>query len=667
MGEQLLLGTAYYPEYMPEERIDTDFSMMRAAGINVIRIAESTWSTWEPEDGKFDFSLLRHTLDKALKYGLRVIVGTPTYAIPSWMARKYPDVMVQTPTEQRRYGHRQYHDTMNPHYRFYAERIIRKMMEAVADHPAIIGYQLDNEMRYAQNVGPYMLEAFQKHMQEKFKSPQAMNRAYFLPYWSNSFAAWEDFPDPAGTINGGIAGEFDFFRRSQAAAFLEWQKSILLEYKKQEQFITHNCCFDFSKGYSYGVREDINHYQVSQLVDICGCDIYFPSQSQLTGAEIAFGGDTTRSHKGKNYLVLETQAQGFKNWTPYPGQLRLQAFAHVASGADSVMYWNWGSIHNSAETYWKGVLSHDLQPNPIYRELCRIGEEFRKHVDVLLHTKKKNRVALVTDNQSMTALRWWPLDRDCSYNDVVRWVYDALYELNISCDVVDVNALNPADYYWIITPALYATTQQTIDKLREFVLNGGILVSTLRSFVADEHFSVWPDTAPHNLNDVFGASYQLISAMDGVRVGGIPAKYMGELLCADLAQELYPYDHPYWKQYSAVTENSFGQGRAYYIGTMFDKPLLKSIFRKIRDEMCTRFQLQNTLADVEFPVIVRESLTRQDKPVRFVMNYSSDENELICPYLRVKDILTGKTWRQGEKITLKDWDVLVLIDQYENA
>ena len=111
-----------------------------------------------------------------------------------------------------------------------------------------------------------------------------------------------------------------------------------------------------------------------------------------------------------------------------------------------------------------------------------------------------------------------------------------------------------------------------------------------------------------------------------------------------------------------MTENSFGQGKAYYIGTMFDKSLLKSIFRKIRGELSARFQFRDALADVEFPVIIRESLTQQGAPIRFVMNYSSDEGELICPYPRVKDILTGRSWRQGEKIMLTDWDILVLMD-----
>ena len=64
----------------------------------------------------------------------------------------------------------------------------------------------------------------------------------------------------------------------------------------------------------------------------------------------------TRSLKQNNYFVLETEAQGYPCWTPYPGQLRQQAFSHVASGAALVEYWHWHSIHNSFETYWSCLL-----------------------------------------------------------------------------------------------------------------------------------------------------------------------------------------------------------------------------------------------------------------------------------------------------------------------
>ena len=121
-------------------------------------------------------------------------------------------------------------------------------------------------------------------------------------------------------------------------------------------------------------------FKASTAVDITGVDIYHPTEDDLTGKEIAFGGDMTRSTKdGRNYLVLETEAQGQHGWVPFPGQLRLQAYSHLASGADMVEYWHWHSIHNSFETYWKGLLSHDLEPNPTYREA---GAVSYTHLDV---------------------------------------------------------------------------------------------------------------------------------------------------------------------------------------------------------------------------------------------------------------------------------------------
>jgi len=55
MKQNLLFGCAYYLEYMPYERLEEDLEMISGAGMNVVRIAESTWSTLEPQDGVFDF------------------------------------------------------------------------------------------------------------------------------------------------------------------------------------------------------------------------------------------------------------------------------------------------------------------------------------------------------------------------------------------------------------------------------------------------------------------------------------------------------------------------------------------------------------------------------------------------------------------------------------
>lgn len=294
MENRLLFGTAYYPEYMPYERTDQDIAMMKAAGMNTVRIAESTWSTLEPAEGIFDFSYIDRVLEKTEKAGMLVIVGTPTYAVPAWLVRKDPDIMAETSEGREKYGHRQIFDLLNP--------------------------------------------TFRKH------------------------------------------------------------------------------------------------------------------------AEIAFGGDSIRSLKDDNYLVLECQAQAFKYWTPYPGQLRLHAYSHLASGAGGLLYWNWHSIHSGYETYWKGILSHDMGTNPAYEEVCRTGQEWKRIGAALCSMKKDNRTALVVDNHSLSAFKWFPIDKDLTYNDVVRWMYDSLYEMNIECDIVDINALEPDRYDMIVTPALYCVS-----------------------------------------------------------------------------------------------------------------------------------------------------------------------------------------------------------------
>ena len=165
---------------------------------------------------------------------------------------------------------------------------------------------------------------------------------------------------------------------------------------------------------------------------MAGVDIYHPTQDELTGTEISFGGDSTRSLKRDNYFVLETEAQGFPCWVPYDGQLRLQAYSHVASGANMVEYWHWHSIHNSFETYWKGLLSHDFKENDTYRAAKVIGNEFARIGGHLVNLKKKNKVAMLVSNEALTALEWFPIDStggfggEVKYNDVVRYVYDQL-------------------------------------------------------------------------------------------------------------------------------------------------------------------------------------------------------------------------------------------------
>ena len=569
--DHLLYGAAYYDEYMPYDRCELDARMMKKAGMNVVRIAESTWATYETSDGVFDFSHVTRVLDVMEKYGIAVIVGTPAYAVPAWLVKKYPEILAVTPYGRARYGARQNMDITNKHYRFYAERIIRKLMEVTAGRKCVIGFQLDNETKYYDVAGLEVQAGFVKWLRVKFHDSLAeMNSAFGLDYWSNRINSWEEFPDVTGTINGSLAAEFDRYRRSLVTEFLAWQAEIVREYKRKDQFITHNLDFGW-KEHSYGIQPGCDHREIAKHLTVAGCDIYHPSQSDLTGEEIAFGGDLIRTLKHDNYLILETQAQGYPRWTPYPGQLRLLAYSHIASGAKMVEYWHWHSIHNSFETYWKGVLSHDLGENRIYREASVIGNEWQRIGPHLAGLSKRNRIAVMVSNTALTALDKFRIDAvsgdsgTIGYNDVLRGVYDRLFHLNLECDLIWENEADPGAYDMIVVPAMYTICEETVLKMRAYVENGGVLLMTFKSAFADDNVKVWAGLHPYRLTDVFGTYYQEFAFPDRES----SASVFAELLEVEEGTEiLMRYDNPFWKEYAAVTAHPYGKGWGIYMGTM---------------------------------------------------------------------------------------------------
>ncbi|WP_180793649.1 beta-galactosidase, partial [Oenococcus oeni] len=233
--------TAYYYEYLPTDRLAKDIEMMKKAHLNIVRIGESTWGTYEKQSGVFDFSPLDKVLDAMGKAGISVIVGTPTYAIPTWLAREHPEIMVQQKEERLPYGARQIMDITSPAYLFYGERIIRKMLEHINEHPAIIGYQVDNETKSYGTSSSNVQAGFVKYIKKEFNNDiEKFNREFGLDYWSNRINSWEDFPSMDGTINGSLGTEFAKYQRQLVTDYLKWQVNIVNEYKKSKQFVTHN-------------------------------------------------------------------------------------------------------------------------------------------------------------------------------------------------------------------------------------------------------------------------------------------------------------------------------------------------------------------------------------------------------------------------------------------
>ena len=666
---EILYGVAYYGEYMPYDRIETDFKMIRDAGMNVIRIAESTWSTWEPEEGVFDFTHLHRMLDCAAKYELKVIVGTPTYAIPSWLAKKYPDILTVTHNGKELYGHRQNMDITNPDYLHHAQIIIEKLMKQVKDYDCVIGFQLDNETKPYDTCSKYAQAKFVEYLKNEFPDIDEFNREFGLDYWSNRVDDWDAFPDIRGTINMSLDAEYKKFQRKLVTDFFAWQADIVKKYKRDDQFITHN--FDFEwHDYSYGMQPEVNQYEAAKCMDIAGCDIYHPSQSSLSGREITACGNIARGIKGDNYLVLETEAAGNHPWLPYPGQLRLQAISHIANGASMVEYWHWHSIHNSFETYWKGLLSHDFAENDTYREACIIGKEFQEKGSHLVNLKKKNDVAVMVSNEALTALNWFGIQAtsgdngEIRYNDVVRWIYDALYRMNVECDFVWPESENLSEYKAIFVPALYAAPDSTLERLNQYVKDGGTLVVTFKSGFANENVKVHADAQPHILKDALGISYNQFTFPREVKLSGKlygtdsadgeGARVFMELLKPEGAEVLAGYDHYNWKDYAAITRNKYGEGTAYYLGCMTDDNTLYKVIKGALGSAGVE------LSGYSYPVIVREGTNDFGKTVRYFLNYSAEEQEVTYKYDDGEDVISGEEIKSGEELKISAWDMRIV-------
>lgn len=683
--EKLYFGAAYYSEYLPYDRVEKDMEMMEKAGMNVIRIAESTWSTLEPQEGVYDFTHIDRMLNAAACHHISVIVGTPTYAVPTWLVKKYPDILAITQNGRERYGHRQNMDITNPDYLSHAERVIRVLMEHVKDVPHVIGYQLDNETKSYGTAGPRVQAMFVDYLKENFPDINDFNHEFGLDYWSNRVNDWDDFPDVRGTINQSLAAEFCKFQRLLVTKFLSWQADIVREYKRDNQFITQNFDFDWTT-HSIGYQSQVDQYDASRCMTVAGADIYHPSNEELTGAEITVCGNISRSLKKDNYLILETEAQGLTPWLPYPGQLRLQAYSHIANGSNSVMYWHWHSIHNAIESYWKGVLSHDFSENETYREAVVIGNEWNKIGSHLKNLKKENKIAIMLDNASLTGFTQFPLEKAGAngYNTVMRWFSDALYRLNIEYDMISSREQDFSGYECLIVPALYSAPESLLLALDSYVRNGGHLITTFRSGFSDEYLKIYPDMQPHILHECLGLHYDQFTHPHHVDIVPVQSDVMAaaqehfshpddsafsltssacewmELITCDTAVPVLKYSHPAYERYAAAAKNQYGNGSTLYFGTMFENDeLLESVLLSFLHE--AGFSGGDLSSDApHYPLIIKRGINDSGKELCYYLNYSKDPVSVTHHGKNGVELISEAAIVCGDKIDLGGWGVAVV-------
>lgn len=675
----VLYGAAYYHEYMPSERLDEDIRLMKRANLTVVRVGESTWSSWEPRDGQFEFAWMDRIVEAMHKAGIKVVMGTPTYSIPPWLFKKHPDILVSHMTEAPplgdpympsyrgsasggAYGPRQNIDFTHPEYLRHAERVILKIADRYKDHPAVIGWQIDNETGPVPAILERHHPAFTEWLRERYGTVDRINRLWGLVYWGQLVSSWEDLPSRAGILNPGYKLAWERFQREQATRFLAWQAKLLRDRIPKEDFITHD--------FVGGLRTNLDQWAISSHLDVVATNPYHPTQDRFDGYDLAFTGDVARSLKNMPYLVTETNAQTIgwdsrAQYPPFDGQLRLAAWANAASGARMVAYWHWHSLHYGQETYWKGLLGHDLQPNRVYEEAARTGAELVKHSPRAALARKENRAAILVSLSSHDAIRAMPFADRHDYSSVLRQMHRALYDLNIEADLVPAGSQDLSRYRLLLVPPLYAASDSALDAVSRFVEQGGHAVVAFKTGFADEESTVRTEVQPARLRKAAGIHYREFTSLprplaltpDRYGLGEANAAMnWAEMAVSDGAEKLLGYTGDFLSPYAAVTRNSHAKGTLVYQAALLTNELQRAIIAEAAETAGIRGPEKSLPATVR----MRQGINERGERVVYLMNFSPRPAEIVWQWDGGEEILSGRRLEKGGKLLLDRWGLAIV-------
>jgi beta-galactosidase len=679
LPEQVLYGVAYYAEYQPYGRLDRDLDLMAEAGLTVIRVGESVWSTWEPEDGRFDLDWLEPVLDGAHRRGIAVVLGTPTYAMPPWLVRKYPEVTAERATGQRiPYGRRQDADFSHPAFRHYAQRIVRKVVGRYRDHPAVIGYQVDNEpgMELFHNRGAF--QGFLDRLRERYADVETLNERWGLVYWSHRISRWDELWTPDGNTVPSYNLAWRRYQADLTNDFITEQAELVRALARPGQFIT--TCMQLT-------RPAFDAEGLNRSLDIAAVNPYYVMQDGLALPRRDAAGEMSPSlwHRGDGpwsvylqadmsfgarrapFLVTETNAisigDSHHNFPAYDGQWRQAAWVLVARGARMVEYWHWHSIHFGQETYWLGVLNHAGAPGRCYEEVKRIAHELAHAGPTVTDLQPEADVALLYSPESRWALEFQPplavdgAPDPRAYDRIVGELYAGLFAAGAQVSVVYPQQLDAVRQPVLVLPALYIADDPLLDSLEAYARAGGHLVIGFRTGYADDEARARPEAMPGRLRAAAGVTYgEFTNLREPVPVSGElrgAATAWADALVPEGAEVLARYEHPHLDRWPAITTHAYGAGRVTYVGTLPDHALATALAR----------WLVPAPAWPERPETVTVTGARNPagERLRFVSNWAWEPAEVIVP-MDVEDVLSGERIAAAQPLALGAWDVRVLVE-----
>ena len=679
----MYFGSAWYPEHWPESRWPEDVRLMRAAHMNVSRLAEFAWSTMEPTEGHYELDWVERAIALLHENGLAVVLGTPTAAPPAWLTHHRPDtLLIDQNGRAASHGNRCHYSPTSQTYLTYCRRIAEQMSKRFGQDTRVIGWQVDNEysrMDYSEHTH----RLFHAYLKERYHTLEALNAHWSTAYWSQTYSGWDQIPLPVGGHNPGLMLAFRHFTTKVWRDFQRVQIEAIRRYARPEQWITHNFM---------GWFDMFDHYKVSADLELASWDWYIGT-GQHDFTKTAPIHDLTRGFKQRNFWIMETQP-GSVNWSPVnnmldKGEARCMAFHAVAHGADALLYWQWRSALGGQEQLHGSCLGADGKPRPFFTEAAQIGKDFAVVSEALEGTVVKNEVAILHSYDARWSINGQRHHKEFDPTEHLRHYAGTLTAKNVPVDVIspdlasvptsDQNSVNLwAGYKLVIAPALVVFTEAAIIAMTAFVEAGGTLVLTIRCGQKDAYNALFPTLQPGPLRELAGVEVEEFYALDeevpvqteAFALGGGTSGEMTAGLSRLWAERLRPLNAATevlatWGESNgwldgtpAMTRHRVGDqgGQVIYVGAYFDAAMQSALLDWLIDTAKVTPLARNAPAGVEDARRVRPD----DSSIYILINHERKPQHLALtaplPNPAV-DLLTGETFQ--DMVALPEFGVRV--------
>lgn len=660
--KRILYGGDYNPNQWEKEIWDEDMRIFRDAKINSATVNVFSWAKIQPSEEQYDFTELDEIIEMLSRENYDIVLATSTAALPAWLVKKYPEV-ARTDYEGRHHKFGQRHNACPNSlvYQKYAERLASKLAQRYGENEHVVCWHINNEYGgecYCENCE----KEFRVWLRNKYKTIEALNKAWNLEFWGHTIYDWDEVVLPNALSEGigedktAFAGISIDYRRFNSDSILNnyiMEREAIRTYDK-DTLITTNLM---------GTYKGLDYFKWAKEMDIVSWDNY--PAFDTPWSHTAMCHDLMRGLKDAPFMLME-QTPSQQNWQKYnslkrPGQMRAQSYQTIAHGADTIQFFQLRRSVGGCEKFHGAVIGHVGTENTrVFGEVKQLGEQLEQLGTSTLGSVNEAEVGIIFDWDNYWALEYTSGPTiDLKYVEQIHQYYEFFYGRNVGVDMIPFDA-DFSKYKVVVAPVLYMVKEGMREALEAFVKNGGVLVTTYMSGIADQSDNVHLGGYPGPLRELAGVWVEEIDALFPDQKNEVifedGTKHSCGLVC-DLmhlegAESLAEYRKDFYAKMPAVTKNQYGKGSVYYIGTDIEAEGLAKI-------------LELSMADAKVaPVITEETeleitcRNAEDCRYYFVINFKDEQIKIPSCLAGAKDMLTGKTVEEGEQLSKYDVKII---------